>query len=129
VSRRSDRIEILGLGLLVLRRPDSEDFSALATYRGEGIEMRLPELLYLLRTEVENLLGQIEGQYADFGRKVHWGTVDGLLHLEWAMDERGRLAGRLVLDAPGRWRFEGVLAGDQSYLPPMALGLRLLLRA
>ena len=129
MSRRSDRVEILGLSLLVMHRPDNEDFSALASYRTEGVEMRLPELLYLLRPEIENLLGQIEAQYADFGRKVHWATVDGLLHLEWAMDERGRLSGRIVLHAGERWRFEGALAGDQSDPPPMALGLRLLLRA
>ena len=51
-----------------------------------------------------------------------------MVDLRWRLDDKGHLKGRMKLDDIGTWTFETELEADQSYLPKMALGLRLLLR-
>ena len=81
--------------------------------------------------EVADLLDQVEQQYTNFGQTVAWVGAEraaGTLHLSWSLNSNGHAQGRYTLSSP-TWRIEGDLDGDQSYLPTLALGLRLLLRA
>ncbi|MDJ0522786.1 MAG: hypothetical protein QNJ90_12025 [Planctomycetota bacterium] len=121
------KIDILGLNLVVRGTP-SEGFRARGVFRGHGAELAFAHLVDIETREVEDLLRQIERQYGDFSRKVHWWTEDGMVDLRWTLDERGHLRGRIRL-VDARWEFETELQADQSYLPKLALGLRLLLRA
>lgn len=83
----------------------------------------------LTREEVGDLLGQIERQYGDFSRPVRWQNAEGSLGLDWNLDPLGHVTGRLRLRSlSSHWSLEAPLKGDQSYLPQLALELRLLLR-
>jgi len=121
------KVELLGLGL-TMRGTVVEGFHARGVYRNGGVTLALHGLVEAAAAEIEDLLRQIEQQYGDFSREVAWRTADGRIDIGWQLDDRGHLRGRLRLDDPGRWRFETALEADQSYLPKMALGLRLLLR-
>ena len=81
--------------------------------------------------EATALLEQIERQYADFAQPVAWSTAldSGELEVSWTLNANGHAQGRFALKNRPHWRVEGELDGDQSYLPKLALGLRLLLRA
>ena len=127
------KVRIFGLGLLVRREHDdgsgTPEFHARAVYEADGISASLTTLVALQGKHLEDLLQQIEAQYGDFRKQVVWGSVDTLLEVRWQLDELGRATGRVRLEDPARgWRLDASLAGDQSYLPQMALGLRLLLR-
>ncbi len=122
------KVDILGLGLLVRGTP-GDGYRARGVFRGKNIELTFSALVDITADEMSDLLGQIERQYGDFSRKVHWYTSDGMVDLRWRLDDRGHLTGRMKLDDIGSWTFETEIEADQSYLPKMALGLRLLLRA
>ena len=122
------KVDILGLGLLVRGTP-ADGYRARGVYRGRNLELVFGALIDITKAELDDLLAQIERQYGDFSRKVHWLTADGMVDLRWRLDDKGHLTGRMRLDDIGSWTFETELEADQSYLPKMALGLRLLLRA
>lgn len=109
---------------------------------GQGVRvrafLRLPGLtagltLWPEEAELKDLLGQIEGQYHDFKQPVRWEVArDGKrLSLAWTLDALGHVQeGEASLeDGAARWQAAGPLTGDQSYLPRIAMGLQLLLRA
>ncbi len=121
------KVDLLGLGLLI-RGTAADGFRARAVYRSGGLELALQVLVEFAAAELRDLLDQIERQYGDFSRAVRWRAAAGRIEIAWQLDERGHLRGRLRLDDRGRWCFETDLEADQSYLPKMALGLRLLLR-
>jgi hypothetical protein len=80
--------------------------------------------------ELGDLLAQIERQYRDFSQRVRWGNAEGTLSLEWRVDPLGHVDGRLHLASPASgWGADAPIRGDQSYLPQIALGLRLRLRS
>ena len=121
------KVDLLGLGLLVRGTP-ADGYRARGVYRGRNLELAFSALIDISQPELEDLLKQIERQYSDFSRKVHWHTADGMVDLRWRLDDKGHLSGRMRLDDVGAWTFVTELEADQSYLPKMALGLRLLLR-
>ena len=85
--------------------------------------------LYLRSEDLQALLEQIERQYQDFGEPVRWkaGVGESYVAYDWRLDQRGHASGRFEL-CGGRWTLAGDVDGDQSYLPQIALGLRLMLR-
>ena len=84
----------------------------------------------LTARQAADLLTQVEHQYNDFGRSVSWASDNGAseIGISWTLNTNGHAQGRFELKSP-YWRVEGELDGDQSYLPKLALGLRLILRA
>ncbi|MDA1193971.1 MAG: hypothetical protein O2894_02195 [Planctomycetota bacterium] len=133
MSHEAVRVDIFDLGLLI-RRNGSEDgepgaYHARAVFRARGLTASLTTLVDLGAVALTDLLQQIERQYGDFKQGVAWQSGDGTLDVTWHLDELGHATGRLLLvDPRGEWRLQAPLIGDQSYLPQMALGLRLLLR-
>mgnify|MGYP001822013369 CR=1 FL=1 len=121
------KVDVLGLGLVVRGTP-ADGYRARGVFRGKRVELAFSTLIDISHAELDDLLAQIERQYGDFSRKVHWYTSDGMVDLRWRLDDRGHLTGRMKLDDLGSWTFETEIEADQSYLPKMALGLRLLLR-
>ena len=121
------KVDILGLSLVV-RGTQADGYRARGVFRGGGAELAFKTLIEISADEMQLLLGQIEHQYGDFSKEVHWSTADGMVDLRWQIDELGHLSGRMRLADNARWNFETELEADQSYLPKMALGLRLLLR-
>ncbi|MDF1700514.1 MAG: hypothetical protein P1V36_05080 [Planctomycetota bacterium] len=133
MSHEPVKVEIFDLGLLIRRKSEGgqlpDAYHARAVFRTRGLTASLTTLVDLTPAEIEDLLQQIETQYGDFRQAVAWRSADGLLDLGWQLDELGHAAGRIRLEDPmGEWRLDAPLVGDQSYLPQMALGLRLLLR-
>ncbi len=127
------KVDVFDLSLLIRRNgadgEPADGFHARAVFRTRGLTASLTTLVDVSVAEAQDFLEQIETQYADFGAPVDWRTGDGLIDLQWSLDELGHATGRILLEDPTReWRLEAPLVGDQSYLPQMALGLRLLLR-
>jgi len=122
------KVDLLGLTLLI-RGTVQDGYRARGVFRGRSVELAFRTLIDLRHAELSDLLRQIESQYSDFSQAVRWSTGDGMVEIGWRLDDRGHLSGNMKLDDLGSWRFETRLEADQSYLPPMALGLRLLLRA
>ena len=124
--RRPVKVEIFGLGLLI--RPTEEGFHARAEYRHNGLTASVHSLVALREGELQDLLEQIERQYNDFAVPVRWRSAGGAVELAWDLDALGHARGRLRLEDGHAWTLDVALVGDQSYLPKMALGLRLLVR-
>ncbi len=127
------KVEIFDLHMLIRRggdgSPGPSPYHARAVLRSRGLRASLTTLVDLDVAGLEDLLQQIEAQYGDFKQPVHWRSGDGQIDIRWQLDELGHATGRIRLDDPmGEWRLDAPLVGDQSYLPQMALGLRLLLR-
>ncbi len=123
-------LEIFNLALRV--EPLGKDgYRARVVYRGPGVSGGLT--IWPSEDGLMNLLQQIERQYHDFNHHVAWRTetADKRLELAWSMNTLGQVErGHVVLvDRVSRWELEGELRGDQSYLPRVAMGLQLLLRA
>jgi hypothetical protein len=122
-------VDLFGLTLQFRGKPEG-GYHARGVFRSRGLTATLSSLVPFAAPEIEDLLAQIERQYADFDHPVAWRTRDGRLELGWALDRLGHAAGRITLrDASGDWVLRAPLVGDQSYLPRMALGLRLVLRS
>lgn len=126
MSQRPVKVEIFGLGLLI--RATDDGFHARAEYRHNGLTASVRSLVSLGRAHLQDLLDQIERQYSDFAVPVRWGSADGAIHVDWQLDPLGHARGRLKLVDNDAWSLDVALDGDQSYLPKMALGLRLLVR-
>lgn len=127
------KVEVFDLGMLIRRNAEDglapDAFHARAVFRTRGLTASLTTLVDISAAELGELLRQIELQYGDFRAEVAWRSGDGQIDVRWKLDELGRAAGRIILEDPmGEWRLDAPLVGDQSYLPQMALGLRLLLR-
>jgi hypothetical protein len=82
------------------------------------------------RDEIEDLVAQVERQYADFGAPVLWQSrASPTVAASWRLDPKGHLEGRAeVRDRAEGWAATSRIRADQSWLPRVALGLRLLLR-
>lgn len=133
MSHEPVKVDIFDLSLLIRRNGEPgqvhDDYHARAVFRTRGLTASLTTLVDLAVPDLEDLLTQIEAQYGDFRKAVTWRSADGQLDVRWQLDELGHATGRIRLEDPmGEWRLEAPLVGDQSYLPQMALGLRLLLR-
>ena len=133
MSNEPVKVDIFDLSLLIRRNGEGgtvpDDYHARAVFRARGLTASLTTLVDIQPSELEDLLHQIEAQYGDFRQQVQWRSADGQLDVRWQLDELGHASGRIRLEDPMReWRLDAPLEGDQSYLPQMALGLRLLLR-
>lgn len=126
MSREPVKVDLFGLQLLV--RPTDEGFHARVVYRAAGLTASLSSLVELDEQALRTLLDGIGRQYADFGQPVDWHSPDGSVHVGWTLDALGHARGSVELRDGGRWSLRATLTGDQSWLPAMALGLRLLLR-
>jgi hypothetical protein len=127
VSPQRRRADIFHLGLEILDR-EGERFLVRAHLRAPGVTAGVGTVL--AKDEIEDLLAQVERQYADFQSPVKWETrASPTIRLSWRLDQRGHVAGRIELqDRAEGWVAAVRIRGDQSYLPRVALGLRLLLR-
>ena len=123
-------LEIFNLALRV--EPLGKDgYRARAVYRGPGVSGGIT--IWPSEDALQNLLQQIERQYHDFEHEVVWNTetADKRIELSWSMNQLGHVeqGHALLVDRVSRWKLQGALRGDQSYLPRVAMGLQLLLRA
>jgi hypothetical protein len=127
VKSEYGRVEIFALTLQLVRRED-ERLHVRASLQAGGLVVGVGTLLG--RDEVHALLDQVERQYGDFKLPVAWETrASPTLRLMWRLDASGHLEGQVeVRDRAEGWAATVRLKGDQSYLPRIALGLRLLLR-
>ncbi len=122
-------LEVFGLTLSVEMLEDGIRMRAL--YKQTAV--RGGFTVWPSQAQLGELLAQIERQYHDFEQPVDWTLDVGDKHLSlaWTLDGLGHVqAGRLrMADAAAGWSLQGRLSGDQSYLPRIAMGLQLLLRA
>ena len=129
MNRVAPAVNLFGLTLQFRGKPEG-GYHARGVFRSRGLTATLSTLVPFATGEIEDLLGQLERQYVDFEQPVAWRPRDGRLELTWTLDRLGHAAGRILLrDASGDWVLRAPLVGDQSYLPRMALGLRLVLRS
>jgi hypothetical protein len=127
VSAQRARADIFSLGLEILDR-ERDRYLVRAWLRAPGVTAGVGTVLS--KDELEDLLAQVERQYADLQSPVKWeGRASPSIRLSWRLDQRGHVAGRIELqDRAEGWATVVRIRGDQSYLPRVALGLRLLLR-
>jgi hypothetical protein len=127
VSKERTKLEVFALAVQVLAR-EEERFHVRANLQSSGLVAAV--LTYLGRDEAGDLLQQIERQYADFQAEVRWSTREApTMSVAWRLDPLGHLEGEArVQDDSEGWSATVRIRGDQSYLPRVALGLRLLLR-
>ncbi len=116
---------------LTVESVDREGSFVTARCEVEDHHLRAAARVLINAALAESLLQQVERQYTDFGQRVTWSSVEdfGQLDLTWTMNTNGHAQGQFTLQNNPHWRVEGELDGDQSYLPKVALGLRLMLRA
>lgn len=123
-------LDLFGV-LLTVESIDRRAAPPVAVLRCEVVADRLKAAgpVRMSDADTSSLLQQVEQQYADFTRSVAWSTSEDQDRLEvaWNLNGNGHAEGRYELRSAG-WRIEATLDGDQSYLPKLALGLRLLLR-
>jgi hypothetical protein len=121
------RVDVFALTLQVVDREGSR-LHVRAMLRGPGLSATVGTVVG--RDELRALLEQLERQYADFKVPVRWETrASPSVHLSWRLDPAGHLDGRAeIRDRSEGWAASVRLRGDQSYLPRVALGLRLLVR-
>jgi hypothetical protein len=114
-----------------LQDVEGEGLRGRALYRTPGLSAGLT--LWPEASDLQALLDQIEAQYHDFEKPLDWSMRQGKkrMRLTWGVDALGHIGdGRVALEDEGlAWSVSGRLHGDQSYLPRIAMGLQLLLRA
>lgn len=127
MSPSRPRVEIFGCVLEVLDR-EGDRFLVRARLKAPGLAGGAGTVVH--RQELEDLLDQVERQYADLDGVVSWETgASPTVRVGWRIDKRGHLVGRAELrDRAEGWAATVRIRADQSYLPRVALGLRLLLR-
>ena len=125
MSKSEPDLYVFGLALTFERPPPHEKPVARAVYMGPGLKATMT--LTIEDAEIQDLLEQVERQYADFSQPVRWRQGEGELALQWDMSPIGHASGTVHMKAYD-WTLDAPLRGDQTYLPKMALGLRLLLR-
>jgi hypothetical protein len=121
------RAEIFSLALEIVDRVEDR-FLVRAHLRAPGVTAGVGTVLS--RDEMEALLTQVERQYQDFHAAVKWESrASPSVRVSWRLDHRGHVIGRVELqDRAEGWVAAVRIRGDQSYLPRVALGLRLLVR-
>lgn len=124
---KPQRAEIFALTVQLIDR-EADRYLVRAHLRGPGLSAHVGTVI--TTPEWKDLLGQVERQYADFSTAVRWqNRASPQIRLAWRLDGRGHLEGRVELRDPAEgWIARVEIKGDQSYLPRVALGLRLLLR-
>ena len=127
MSPRRPTVEIFGCSLEILDR-EGDRFLVRARLRAPGLAAGSGTVVQ--RAELEDLLAQVERQYADLDGPVSWETeASPTVKVGWRIDGKGHLVGRTELrDRAEGWAATVRIRADQSYLPRVALGLRLLLR-
>ena len=122
-------LDLFGVRLIV-ESVDAEDPVASVRCEIETHRLQAVTRLEVGVRQAEDRLNQVERQYTDFNHAISWVSNSGPseLDLTWTLNANGHAQGHFALESP-HWRAEGALDGDQSYLPKLALGLRLLLRA
>jgi hypothetical protein len=121
------RLDVFALRLEVLAR-EEDRFQVRATLQAAGLQAAV--VTWIGREEVDDLLVQIERQHDELARPVAWETrATPTLRVLWRMDASGHVDGKAEMrDRAEGWSVSVRLKGDQSYLPRIALGLRLLAR-
>jgi hypothetical protein len=125
--RAARRLDVFALRLEVLALEDDR-FPVRATLQGAGLQATVAT--WIGRDEADDLLVQVERQHDDLTRRVAWETrATPTIRLQWRMDGSGHVDGKAEMrDRAEGWSVSVRLKGDQSYLPRIALGLRLLSR-
>ena len=125
--RAARRVDVFALGLQVLSR-EEDRYQVRATLQGAGLKAAVAT--WIGRDEADDLLVQVERQHDDLTRRVAWETrATPTIRLQWRMDGSGHVDGKAEMrDRAEGWSVAVRLKGDQSYLPRIALGLRLLAR-
>jgi hypothetical protein len=121
------RLDIFALRVHVLAR-EEDRFQVRATLQAAGLQAAVAT--WIGRDEIDDLLVQVERQHDDLTRRLAWETrATPTLRLLWRMDASGHVDGKVEMrDRAEGWSVSVRLKGDQSYLPRIALGLRLLAR-
>ncbi len=107
---------------------DDDRIQVRATLQAAGLQAAVDT--WIGRDEIDDLLVQIERQHEDLKRPLAWATrATPTLRVQWRIDASGHVDGKAEMrDRAEGWSVSVRLRGDQSYLPRIAIGLRLLAR-